>query len=441
MQSGSAPSLTFYHFLHALDIATLSEGVGNERGGAPIQICGGGCLGFTSSHFSQEHIQRPGLLFANCGSGCDTNYVYVAFSMMDDTGYPFPNGVIFGYKATNLSGATIFTLAASQGEVDDSNGGGIWQGGAAPAFGTDSSGSSWIYLNTANGTWDGSSNWGDSLLKLNPNGLSVATNGYFTPADQFHRSSQTCTPNGGDVDFGSGGVTLIPDSEVPNYPYLAVSGEKEGFLWFLDRSSPGEHVTTCDGSCSCGASESHVVQKYNSGVTYGFHNNLAFWERSNIYTPDNYLYGMSFGGGALYQYSLCPSPSTPAPTTIVCSKLKATDGSGNDIDMKTSYGSTPAISATVSETATDAIVWLIGKPDGNLPEGTVSGILYAFDAISMRELYDSNMCSGDAISPATKFSVPTIANGFAYAGTQQVSGGSNTGKGIFYIFGTVMRSC
>lgn len=366
--------------------------------------------------------------------------------MMDDTGYPFPNGAIFGYNATNLSGGTVFSLATSEGEVDASNGGGFWQGGAGPAFGTDSSGSSWIYLNTANGTWDGSSNWGDSLLKLNPHGLAGATSGYFTPADQFYRSQQpntqyrTCN---GDKDYGSGGVMLIPDSEVSNYPYLTVSGEKEGYLWFLDRTTPGGHITSCDSTCTCTATETHVVQKYDTNQTYGFHNNLAFWETSsdNGQVVNNYIYGMTFGGGPPVQYTLCATPSTPPPTTIVCGSLNATDGSGNPIDMKTAYGSTPAVSATAPETATDAIVWLLVKPDGNLPKGTTAGILYAFDAISMHELYDSNMCSGDAISPATKFSVPTIANGNVYVGTQQVSGTSNTGLGMFYIFGPLSRSC
>jgi len=439
MQSGNSESgFTFYHFLHALDITTLAEGIGNEVAGAPIQICGGtGCGVYTSTLFSHDHIQRPGLLFANCGSGCNSaNYVYVAFSMMDDTGYPFPNGVIFGYNASNLSGGTVFYLPTSVGSEDQSNGGGIWQGGAGPAFGTDSSGSSWIYLNTANGTWDGSSNWGDSLLKLNPNGLTVANNGFFTPADQNYRSNQNC---GGDVDFGSGGVMLIPDSEVPNYPYLTVSGEKEGYLWFLDRTTPGGHVTSCDSSCSCSASEPNIVEKYSIGRHgQGFHNSPAFWETTtdNGQVINNYIYAMSFPAGPLVQYALCATPSTPPPSTVVCGSLTATDGSGNQIDMKNAYGSTPTVSATAPETAADAIVWVLVKPDGHLPKGTVPGILYAFDAMSMRELYDSNMCASDNISPATKFSVPTVANKYVYLGTEQAVKGTNTDLGMFYIFGT-----
>jgi hypothetical protein len=67
-------------------------------------------------------------------------------------------------------------------------------------------------------------------------------------------------------------------------------------------------------------------------------------------------------------------------------------------------------------------------------------ILYAFDAISMRELYDSNMCPSDSISPATKFSVPTVANKYVYLGTEQTINNTSTGAGMFYIFGTLSRT-
>jgi hypothetical protein len=161
------------------------------------------------------------LLFANCGSACgngNLNYVYVAFSMMDGVGYPYPNGAIIAYDSATLSPSTLFYFQASDGhDEQDSNGGGIWQGGAALAFGSaDSSGKNCICVATANGTFDlntGGTNAGDSLLKLDPDHLVLTANssGYFTPSDQFYRSDQSCSP-GGDVDFGPGGPMLIPDN-------------------------------------------------------------------------------------------------------------------------------------------------------------------------------------------------------------------------------------
>jgi hypothetical protein len=103
------------------------------------------------------------------------------------------------------------------------------------------------------------------------------------------------------------------------------------------------------------------------------------------------------------------------------------------------WGATPAVSANGTG-ATDAIVWAISKPDGDISEGTMPGILYAIDAVSMQQLYSSSTCALDQIAPATKFSVPTVANGYVYLGTQQTSSCPgpacyNTGRGNFYIFG------
>jgi len=120
-------------------------------------------------------------------------------------------------------------------------------GGAGPAFGPDRNGNNWIYVTTANGTFDQATNWGDSFLKLNPSTLTMPpSNRYLTPTDELWRSDNQCkNSNGqnssGGVDVGSGGVTLIRDYELtyPNYGYMAVNGEKEGNLWFISRDAPG----------------------------------------------------------------------------------------------------------------------------------------------------------------------------------------------------------
>ena len=396
--------------------------------------------------FSHDHIQRPGLLFASCGSGCgNLNYVYVAFSMMDGTPWPYPNGAVFGYNSASLTGGTKFYFQTSlaAGNNQSSYGGGIWQGGAAPAFGPDANGKNWIYLNTGNGTFNLSgqqpTDAGDSFLKLDPNGLTVTASntGYFSPADQFYRTDPSCgPPNGLDIDFGSGGVMLIPDNEVTGRSLLAVSGDKEQALWFIDRSTPGGHITSCDANCNCTAQDSNIVQKYpaNNGQ---IHTGLAFWESPST----NYVYAAGFPGGPLVQYALCNPPSTP---NVVCGALKASDPVN---PPNFNYGATPAVSASAPETATDAVVWAINKADGNVPKGTTPGVLFAIDAVSMEELYDSNKCkvnmvAVDQIAPATKFSVPTVANTFVYVGSQALdANGQNQGLGTLYIFGALSRTC
>lgn len=452
MQSGNSQiAFTYYHFLHALDITTLNEGIGHENFGAPIQICGSGCGKYLSNQFSKEHIQRPGLLFANCGTGLcgNANYVYVAFSMIDGHSAPYPNGFVFGYNATDLKNGTVFQFQTSNGGSDfNSHGGGIWQG-AAPAYGTDAGGKNFIYLNTANGTWDGISNWGDSFLKLNPYQLTVDTPagnyGYFTPVDQFWRNDQTCGYK--DQDFGSGAPMLIPDNELANWHQLAVSGDKEGGLWFMDRTDLGGHNTTCDTSqtpCSCTSlTQDNNIQRYWTGTAYGgpaIHTSPAYWEYDTALPGVNYLYvtpqkGTSHAPAPLTRYPLCSSTAATNPIDFVnCTggPVTAKNSVGDVIDFP--WGATPAISAN-GENASDAIVWAINKPDSNNPEGTTPGALYAIDAVSMAQLYVSNNpCTADAINPATKFSVPTVANGYVYLGTQS-DNVNIVGMGTFYIFG------
>ena len=94
----------------------------------------------------------------------------------------------------------------------------------------------------------------------NPTGGSGGTpvlqiSDWFTPGDQFWRANKNnsvhsgCSPDG-DVDFGSGGVMLIPDNENSTNISLAVSGDKEGGIWFVNRANPGEGGTSqnCTGS-------------------------------------------------------------------------------------------------------------------------------------------------------------------------------------------------
>jgi hypothetical protein len=172
-------------------------------------------------------------------------------------------------------------------------------------------------VTTANGTFDpATGNWGDSFLKLNPANLTPASNGYLTPSDENYRQDYAdCggTLGGGDVDFGSGGVTLIPDNELtyPGYGHIAVNGEKEGDLWFISRDAPGG-FTQGFAQCQMGGGGPNV-QTYavNSGVQV-IHNNIAFWESESGALPTKpFVYVApqnAKGTGSpnyLFQFTLC----------------------------------------------------------------------------------------------------------------------------------------
>jgi hypothetical protein len=424
------PNISWYHHLHAVDIQTFSD--------TSVLVAPPGSSPAQAVTFSENHIQRPGLLYLTASQTGGTDMVYVAFSMMDGAGSPYPFGAVFGYDPANL-GNTPAYFATSQG-IRFSDGGGIWMGAAGLAFGRDSgTAPGFIYLTTGNGTYDATTNWGDSFLKLKPDLSAVAAS--FTPADQTYRGDdQTCRkPVGYDMDFGSGGPMLIPDSEVPNYPYLAVSSEKEGGLWFMDRTTPGGHLTACDGMCTCNTADTNVVSVYWIGGSYNAgplaHNSPAFWETAA--TPDNYVYVAPSHltrqtPVPLTRFRLCNGATQPPPATMVCGTLQSS--------VVFTYGATPSISASVAETAVDAIVWAISA-DGPNAQSTTPGVLYALDAMTMQTLYSSSntTCAKDVINPATKYSLPTIANGYVYMGTESANTSGVTGLGTFYIFG--LRTC
>src|ERR1700680_1952177 len=143
--------------------------------------------------------------------------------MMDGTGSPLPNGMIFAYNTASLSTPPL-CLEMSEGTTL-LDGAGIWQGGAGPAYGPDSTGANYYtYFNTANGAFNPTNNpplYSNSFIQMynNPAGAGPSTpalqvNAYFTPADQLERSDSGCGTGWGDIDYGSGGVMLVPEVDI-----------------------------------------------------------------------------------------------------------------------------------------------------------------------------------------------------------------------------------
>ena len=433
---------TWGHYLHAVDIQTFAD--------QNVQIYPPGEQK-SASTFSRSHIQRPGLLYLTAGqSSLAQDTVYVAFSMMDGAGLPYPNGAIFGYDPANLA-ATPFYFQTSEG-LNQNDGGGIWQGAGGPAFGTSTAGNL-IYFNTANGSVGNSpvTTWDNSFVSLLPDLTMPPTPApYFTPVDQFFRSDASCSvgDEGNDIDFGSGSVMLIPDNTLPNWPFTAVSGDKEGGVWFISRSNPGGHNTQCDlptPTCSCtpgGSNPSGNIQTVWTSTPYRghvIHNGMAFWRRSFPGAPKApYLYVIP--QGAMSQYPLCDSASASNP---VCSTLV------RKTIANFPYGATPTISAA-SSIAASAIVWAAAESGQAQPTGCSSdpepgcgGTLEAFDAVTLKSLYSNHTCvNRDAIAPTVKFSVPTVANGNVYVGTHAVDDDGNPlPGGMLYILGLNAGPC
>jgi hypothetical protein len=181
------------HKLHALDITT-----GAEKFGGPVTLS---ATGFSAS---LEH-QRSGVLLLN-------GVVYLAFASHCDSGSY--HGFVLGCNATNLSHLYTFNTTPT-GSM-----GGIWSGGMAPA--ADAGGN--IYVMVGNGTFDGITNFGESMIKLSP---SLAVLDWATPNNWSNLNQQ-------DKDFGSGGPVLLPTH------YVAGMG-KDGIVYLADRNNLG-HV-------------------------------------------------------------------------------------------------------------------------------------------------------------------------------------------------------
>jgi hypothetical protein len=400
----------FTHRLHALDLTTLAE-----KFGGPVTIAG---TTQNVTFVSKNHIQRPGLLLLpNTWSNGDST-VYVGFSEMDSTGkvgVNVPRGWIFAYDAGNLANPPLLWTSTPAGE-----GGGIWMSGAGLAAGLDGpSGNTYIYLVTGDGDFNantGGADYGDSVVKLTPS-LTTVPNGYFTPFGQSCMDTE-------DLDFGSGGTMLIPDS---GSTYWAVAAGKDKNIYVMNRANLGGYTPPTNNICP--ATGTNANQEYFTGSSHAYYTTPVYWNSSLFYAAIS---------APLVKYSFNTN-CAPGP---VCQK-----GTHNT-SVVFSYGPGFSISSSGTTTGT-AVIWGVlgnGWPRQAAPT-PAPAVLYAYDAEhtamphSIPELWDSTQCpTRDQAGNATKFVVPTIANGFVYLGTMDPTDATNT-RGELDVYGLTRATC
>ncbi len=76
-----------------------------------------------------------------------------------------------------------------------------------------------VYVSTGNGPWNGKTNWGDSVLKLTPNGARLVD--AFTPKNQAYL-------NDNDLDLGSTGPGLLPSVQMKGRTYQLATQAGKG---------------------------------------------------------------------------------------------------------------------------------------------------------------------------------------------------------------------
>jgi hypothetical protein len=354
-----------YH-LHALDLSTLAD-----RPGSPVTVTASHALANGSAFSFNATVQRQrSALLQSQGN------VYAAFASFCDFSPEQSRGWVLGWNAGTLTplaaNKLTDTLPTAPTPWYLSS---IWMSGFGVAAEQDGD----IFFVTGNSdpngdTYTGTTNIQESVVKLRSDLSSVMD--LFTPSNVFPLDQ-------GDVDYGSGGVMVIPDQPGP-VPKLAVAAGKDGRMFIINRASLGgfhnpdipKNVQV--GACWCGPSyfkgSDGIGRVVSSG---GF--NAETWKINTASIPALAAEGTS--------------PGIPV-------------GPQNDGGFFTSVSSNGLTRAT-------QIIWAIGRPTG----GDNHVTLYAFNGTASGGTLPLLWSGAAGTWPnlgGNANLVPTIANGRVY---------------------------
>lgn len=374
-KEGSGASASYVYRLHALDILT-----GANKPGSPVVLSasvpgtGDGSSGGVLAFNSKRQMQRPGLMLLN-------DIVYLAFASHADR--PPYHGWILGYDSSTLALTKVFCTTPNSGY------GGIWQSGQG--LSADAEGN--IYGVTGNGLYDpATSSYGDSFLKISTGGALTLLD-HFAPFNEAELSAA-------DADLGCTGVIHVPGTN------LIVGGGKEGKLYLLDKANLGGHRTTDDNQ---------IVQWWQA-VHGHIHGSPVFWNSPTgllmyVWSEFDKLKAYRFNG------------STFATTPAYQSAITAPNGMPGGILSVSANG-------TVAGTG---ILWSTVPFAGDANWDTVPGVVRAFDAANLTEIWNSRMNpERDDLGYLAKYNPPTVFNGRLYVGTFGPDDASSPNKLVAY---------
>jgi hypothetical protein len=319
--------------LHALDPATLGD-----KPGSPVTVAVTHQLTNSSTPFAfnaSVQRQRSALLLAN-------GNVYAAFGSFCDFSGDISRGWVLGWNATTLAplaaNELTDTLATAPGNFFLAS---VWMSG----YGLAADASGYLYFVTGNGneaTVASPNSIQESVVKLSPD-LSTVVD-LFTP-------SNAAGLDHGDVDYGSGGVLLLPDQPGP-LPHLAVAAGKDGRMFIMNRDhlggfhNPDVPPNVSVGACWCGPS-------YFKG-------------------SDGVGRVVSSGGTQVQLWKV--NQGSPPSLTLEGTSAAVEDG----ITQDTGFFTTVSSALTAAGTG---VIWAVGRPPASsLPTPNNMITLYAFDA-------------------------------------------------------------
>jgi hypothetical protein len=376
--------------LHALDITT-----GVERAGSPVVINASvkatnadsvnGTLTLTNAC-----LQRTALLL-NGGT------LYFGFGGCH-------SGWMLAYNAASLRQTGTLNMSPNANGYGEFGGaGGVWMGGGGPV-GDDNG---YAYVTTGNGPYDGSTAWGDSLLKLDSQ-LNVVD--HFTPNDYNFLQCQ-------DLDLSGGGAMLIPGTG------QILAGGKSGKMYLVNTAKLGGlQPNDVGASQTLWFNDDHYdaqCTNSNTGEVYSSQNaGYQIFSTAAFFNGSVYL-GVTAGPVQQFGYKngqLQSGPSTDA---------QISNGT---------YGTTPFISANGTQ---NGIMWMLDHDvpiqDGPNP---APAILRAYDASNVGvKLYDSSANASDQPGYGIKFTSPIVANGKVFIGTAHDTLSTSKPQGELDVYG------
>ncbi|MFP5226673.1 MAG: hypothetical protein ACLGXA_03525 [Acidobacteriota bacterium] len=344
----------FVQRLHALDITT-----GVDLPGSPVAI-------EAPAFDPLMQNQRDALTLAN-------GQVYIGYSSHCDK-EPY-HGFLFAYDARSLRQTAVLNTTPTGGE------GSIWQSGQAPAV--DDRGN--LYVVTANGTWDGVRNFGESFLKLSPQ-LKIID--WFTPGNHLYLDAI-------DADLDSSGAMLVPGA------HEVIDGGKQGVLYVVDTGHMG-HL-----------GDDHAVQHFQA--TRSHLHSIVYWNSAKVGRMI-YMWGQR---DHLRAYHFDGEKFDPTPFAM---------------RPEANQGHPGAMLSLSANGGRDGILWAAIHATGDSWHESRPGILHAYDPDDiMRELWNSlEDPKRDDCGNYSKMAPPTIANGKVYLAS---FGTQNTGSGQLCIYG------
>ncbi|HEX4159901.1 MAG TPA: hypothetical protein VHY79_15655, partial [Rhizomicrobium sp.] len=344
---------SFHTKLHALDLGTGRDMIKAAEIDPAAEIKGGATISFDP----QNQWNRPGLAYN------DRN-LYVGIGSHCDHAAEDISGWLLDYDGADLKPAAKFHTIETPASYELAS---IWMSGFAPAI--DSSGN--VFAVTGNGAFaPGTRDWGQSVLRLPPDLQKVQS--HFTPAKYQNLNAH-------DLDFGSGGVMLLPVVQGQMAPPMAVAMGKSAVLYLLSQTHLGG-LKTGDR----GVLQWLSLRKYGQGV----------WGGPAYYgSPNGGLVYVQIDGDVLRGFSVATG-SQPSLKQVA----EGTSPAGRG-------GSLPIVSSNGSEADT-GVVWLIRRG------ATVQ--LEAYDAVALgNPIFAAN--AGTWSKPGgNAFITPLEANGRVY---------------------------